>query len=367
MRLSLPVLCASFLAASAIVPGSAPAQLVGEPAPPLFVERWLKGTPVPTFERGRVYLVDVWAPWCGPCLGGMSHLTQLQRRYRDRGLVVIGLTGPDDYGSTRTAAEKVLREKGDAIDYAVAWDADLRSYRAWMALESDEGWPWAFLVDRQGRLSYSGHPERIDGALESVVAGTFDLAAASESYRRRRQALDLGKQIPAALRGSDPATASVLLEKAATLDTSVANRYVPGVYAALARLPGAQPGPGDAAALLGRRAVKGWIRDDRGALRRLANVILDSVPVPRRDLALAREAAERAAELSGPKDAGAMTTLARARFLLGDYRAPIELQRRAAALADPKDRRRLEAVAERYERVSVDRGGAGASPAAFQP
>jgi len=62
-----------------------------------------------------------------------------------------------------------------------------------------------------------------------------------------------------------------------------------------------------------------------------------------------------------------MTTLARARFLLGDYRAPIELQRRAAALADPKDRRRLEAVAERYERVSVDRGGAGASPAAFQP
>lgn len=66
-------------------------------------------------------------------------------------------------------------------------------------------------------------------------------------------------------------------------------------------------------------------------------------------------------ELSGPKDVGALTMLSPARFLLGDHRGTIELQRRAAALADPMDRRRLEAIAERYERY-VSRPASASPP-----
>jgi thiol-disulfide isomerase/thioredoxin len=140
---------------------------VGALAPPLRLDTWLAGAPVPGLERGKVYVVDIWAPWCGPCVGGMRHLSDLAKRYRDRGLVVVGMTGPDDYGSTRTAAEKVVREKRPA--YSVAWDEGRRNYGVWMAVEKTQGWPFSFIVDRDGRVAFSGHPEKMEAALEKVL------------------------------------------------------------------------------------------------------------------------------------------------------------------------------------------------------
>ena len=143
---------------------------LGGPAPPLTLRTWLKGSPVTKLERGKVYLIDIWAPWCGPCLGGMQHLTDLQKKHRARGLVVIGMTGPDDYGSTLDAAKKVVKQKGPALDYPVAWDDAGRNYNLWMARHKDAGWPWCFIVGRDGRVAYIGHPEKMEKALEQALA-----------------------------------------------------------------------------------------------------------------------------------------------------------------------------------------------------
>ena len=46
--------------------------------------------------RGRPVVLDFWATWCAPCKSSMPHLSAIQSRYRDRGLVVIGLSMDDD-------------------------------------------------------------------------------------------------------------------------------------------------------------------------------------------------------------------------------------------------------------------------------
>jgi thiol-disulfide isomerase/thioredoxin len=59
------------------------ASLTGrDPAPPLKVSKWLKGEEVKRFEPGKVYVVEFWATWCGPCIAFMPHLAELQAESR---------------------------------------------------------------------------------------------------------------------------------------------------------------------------------------------------------------------------------------------------------------------------------------------
>src|SRR5882757_7818581 len=78
----------------------------GEVAPELKVAEWVKGVPITRFEPGKVYLVEYWATWCGPCIGNIPHLNALQKKYGHDGLVVIGMTNADlDAGTTSARKE----------------------------------------------------------------------------------------------------------------------------------------------------------------------------------------------------------------------------------------------------------------------
>lgn len=137
---------------------------IGDAAPPLDVTT-IKGEPVNLRDgKGKnVVIVEFWATWCGPCRDSIPHLTALQKRYGDKGLVIIGIS--DEAPET---IRSFVNKMGSQMDYTVAADKDRQTWRRYMAAVGAEGIPHAFVVDKSGSLIWHGHPK--EPFMESLVS-----------------------------------------------------------------------------------------------------------------------------------------------------------------------------------------------------
>ena len=151
-----------------------PAAALGDPAAPLKIAEWVKGQPVKLDEgKGKtVYVVEFWATWCPPCRASIPHLTELQKKYKDKGVVFIGIS--DEKPAT---VKKFVEQMADKMDYRVAIDQDRKTSEGYMEAYDINGIPHAFIVDKEGRVVWNGHPMGgLEAALDQVLAGKLDLA-----------------------------------------------------------------------------------------------------------------------------------------------------------------------------------------------
>ncbi len=158
----------------------------GDPAPALNPAKWLKGAPITGFEKGKVYVVEFWATWCGPCKANIPHLTELSHQYKDRvsitGVSIWESSDPTD-SSYIKKVEKFVESEGDKMDYTVAVDGPQSDVaKAWMTASGEKGIPASFIVGKDGRIAWIGYPASLGDALDKVLADKFDVAA--EKSRR---------------------------------------------------------------------------------------------------------------------------------------------------------------------------------------
>jgi peroxiredoxin len=96
--------------------------------------------------RGKVILLDFWATWCDPCREEIPRFVELQNKYRDRGLQIIGISMDDTSGPVRDFYRQFK------MNYPVA----LGNAKIGELYGGVLGLPIAFLIDREGRI-YAKH------------------------------------------------------------------------------------------------------------------------------------------------------------------------------------------------------------------
>jgi thiol-disulfide isomerase/thioredoxin len=246
---------------------------IGDAAPSLQVQEFVKGEPVKQFEKGKIYVVEFWATWCAPCRESIPHLTKLQQE--NKGVTFIGVSIDEETGLVKPFVDKM----GDKMDYRVAIDAreggNARMAQAWLEASGQEGIPAAFVVDGDGRVAWLGHPGDLEQPLVQIVAGKWDLVAKAAEYKKAKaQERALAKvqdDLGLLLRRKEYAEAAKLLDKAAK-DFELSDELV---VVQVALLGG--PGNDSAGALpiATRLFEKAANEQDAGTLMMLANALAD--------------------------------------------------------------------------------------------
>jgi len=138
------------------------------------VTTWLNSPPLtPNELRGKVVLVDFWTYTCINWLRTLPYIRAWAKKYRDHGLVVIGVHTPEfpfehDLENVRRAVKEMQ------VDYPVAVDND---YAVWDEF-SNHYWPALYLVDAEGRIRYhqfgEGDYEEAERIIQQLLAEAGD-------------------------------------------------------------------------------------------------------------------------------------------------------------------------------------------------
>ncbi len=341
MALAAPLAVPATANAAAVVQQEATVK-VGDPAPPLVNGEYVKGEPVKEFEKGKVYVMEFWATWCGPCIAAIPHVTELQEKYKDDGLIVIG---QNVWENDEAAVKPFVENMGDKMGYRVAYDDGGKMAEQWMRAAGQNGIPASFIIDREGKIAWIGHPMSMDGPLEKVLAGNFDAKAEAEKAKKTEQ---LGMQISQAMQAGETDKAVKLLDQYAEMNPQMAGQIEVAKFNILLEAEKYD----DAYAMAGPIIEKS---EDPAMLNEMAwMIVMPDSPVKQQDLDVAMKAAEKSVKLSEKEDgdtrSAGIDTLARVHFLKGDVAKAAELQQQAIDLVEtPELKRQLQETMREYQ------------------
>ncbi|MBN2446947.1 MAG: redoxin family protein [Phycisphaerae bacterium] len=290
---------------------------LGDPAPPLQIKEWIKGEPVDLEKAAgqQIIVVEFWGTWCSPCRYSIPHLTEMQKKYKDKDVVFVGVTYKD---SNPQDVAEFVKKQGDRMDYVVAFDDGTTATAYFDGWGVSRAVPTAFIVDKHGRLMWYDHPMDDDfgGVLEKVIADKFSVEDARKLMAERKEREERSKRA---------------YEKAKEyIDLSQGDGAPEKIKAVAEEFLDLATG-------------------DASTLNHVAWFLLTSERVEKRDLEFAMRVAQAAYDACDGKNASVVDTYARALFDTGEVDEAIKYQKKAVELADNDElRKELQKTLDRY-------------------
>ncbi|KAF9927924.1 hypothetical protein FBU30_002762 [Linnemannia zychae] len=122
------------------------------------------GAPVPEGHT-KVVVLEFWATWCGPCRQSVPHLSELQRKYKDVDVTIVGTTNEQDESKIRAFVQE------NSMDYIVIMDKNQSLHAKVFQPSGARGIPYAAIIVNN-RIQFAGHPmdPQFDRALKEAAS-----------------------------------------------------------------------------------------------------------------------------------------------------------------------------------------------------
>lgn len=210
---------------------------IGDKAPAISAVSWLKNGSVPSFENDKVYVVEFWATWCGPCRENIPKLTALASKYSGKA-TVIGLdvweTNDESDLNVKDRVVDFVTKQGAKMDYVIGMDDKKSTIAdAWLKAAGEGGIPVSFVIGRDGNIAWMGHPEKLEAVLPDVLNGSFDVAAAR---KQRKVEVEVVRPVREAMAAKEYAKAISLMDAIVVKRPEMARYYAYDRYNATAHL-----------------------------------------------------------------------------------------------------------------------------------
>ncbi|TWU60414.1 Thiol-disulfide oxidoreductase ResA [Rubripirellula tenax] len=337
---------------------------IGSKAPAIDVEHWLEvgkkeAAKVTTFDEGKIYVIEFWATWCGPCIGSMPHLAELQNEYRDQGVRIVSISDEtidevkDLLGKEHPDSGKTFAEVTSA--YSLTTDPDRSVYEDYMEASDQQGIPTAFIVGKTGLIEWIGHPGNMDEPLEAVVKDSWDREAFKLELKAQEELQEnMVKVDELASEGKfDEA-----IKFTETQIESAANEMMKDHWGSIRHSLKLSSDKLDDETLAFYREQIGEMKGDLGGLIRFSYAIIGVAQDGRNIGPLASEAVKalegESKDVAKEAQATYLSTIAMLHMADGKGDAAIATMEKAVEAADVRQKRRLTPMLEEFKKIKAD-------------
>ncbi|MEC9475634.1 MAG: hypothetical protein VX764_01210 [Planctomycetota bacterium] len=285
----------------------------------------------------------------------MPHLAEIQKKYKDQ--VTVLAISDEELAKVESflAKDSIIEGKtwAQAMAYVVATDPDLSVKTEVFKAAGRRGIPSSFIIGKDGKIDWIGHPMLMDEPLAAVLDGTWDRAVARKKYdddqALQREMNKIRSRLSTAVRANDQTTAMEILDAAILQFPKNDSFKMQKFNLLLTRFHRYK-----AAYAIGHQLVENNF-DNSGTLNSIAWTIADSEGLEVRDLDLAMKAAAQANKLTESKDAAILDTLARVYYEQGDLKSAVKWQKLAVQNADAgANGDAIRKVLEQYQKEMSD-------------
>lgn len=143
--------------------------ILGDQAPEIEFTHFFNSKPFSFADlKGNVVVLDFWATWCGPCITTFPHMREFYAEYKDKGVIVLGVTGLQgavaNHGreaATNLTEEQELALMPEFINYQkITWPIVFSTRGCDDVEYGVRGIPTLIIIDKKGVVRLSTHPAR---------------------------------------------------------------------------------------------------------------------------------------------------------------------------------------------------------------